>query len=177
MIMKLAFKWLGITTAILVSLESISVKASTPQIKTDLPSANLLAQMRRIPGQYLNNSGVSRVPILARSGGTPIIAVTLDGRKTFPMLVDTGATYTMITPEMARAIGFQPQGKQKIRVASGEVLEVPKGTIDSIQVGEAQTNNATILVGSVPLLGQNFLSAHNVIMAQNFIVFRPKLRR
>lgn len=170
------FKWLGITTAILVCLQSVSVKASTPQINADLPSVNLIAQMRRVFGQPLNNPAVSRVPILGHQGGTPIVAVTLDGQKAFPMLVDTGATYTMITPEMARAIGFKPQGKKRIKVASGEVLEMPTGTIDSIQVGEARTYNATVIVGSVPLLGQNFLSAHNVMIGQNFIVFRPKLR-
>ncbi len=174
--MKLTLKSLSITTAILlICLETNSVKASTLQLNTDLPSANLLAQMRR-PGQNLNNPGAFRVPILGRKSGIPIVAVTLDGQDTFPMLVDTGATYTTITPEMARAIGFKPQGKQKVRLASGEVMEMPRGTISSIQVGGSQTNNATILVGNVPLLGQNFLSEHNVMMGQNFIVFRPKLR-
>lgn len=87
--MKLTLKSLSITTAILlICLETNSVKASTPQLNTDLPSANLLAQMRR-PGQNLNNPGAFRVPIL---------------------------------------------------------------------------------------VGQNFLSEHNVMMGQNFIVFRPKLR-
>jgi predicted aspartyl protease len=175
--MKLTFKLLGITTAILVCLEAVNVKASTPQINSDLPSVNLLAQIRRFPRQPLNNPGGFRVPILGRRSGIPVIAVTLDGQETFPMMVDTGASTTMITPEMARAIRFRPQGKESVRVASGQVLEVPVGRISSIQVGGATTNNVEVWVGNTPLLGQNFISQYNLVMAQDFIVFRPKLRR
>jgi len=175
--MKLTFKSLSITTAILlICLEPSSVKAGIPEIKTDVPNLNLLAQMRR-PGQNLNSPGAFRVPILARKGGIPVIAVTLDGQETFPMMVDTGASTTMITPEMARAIRFRPQGKERVRVASGQVLEVPVGRISSIRVGAATTNNVEVWVGSMPLLGQNFISQYNLIMGQDFVVFRPKLRR
>lgn len=174
--MKLRFKLLGITTAILVCLEAVSVKASTPQIGSDLPNINLLAQIRRFPRQPLNNLGAFRVPILGRKGGIPIVAVTLDGQETFPMMVDTGASVTMITPEMARSIRFRPQGKERIKVASGEVLDVPTGRISSIQVGGATINNFEVLVGNMPLLGQNFISQYNLVVAQDFIVFRPKRR-
>jgi hypothetical protein len=63
-----------------------------------------------------------------------------------------------------------------VRVASGEVVEMPRGTISSIQVGGAKTSEVTVLVGSLPLLGQNFISEYNLMMGQDFIVFRPKLR-
>lgn len=173
--MKLTFKLLGMTTAIFVCLESVSVKASTPQI-SNVPSINLLAQMRRFPRQPLNNLSAFRVPILGRKGGIPIVAVTLDGQETFPMLLDTGASVTMITPEMAQSIRFRPQGKERVRVASGQVLEVPTGRISSIQVGGVTTNNFEVVVGNMPLLGQNFISQYNLVVAQDFIVFRPKLR-
>jgi len=92
------------------------------------------------------------------------------------MLVDTGASIMTITPDMAKAISFRAQGTQRVRVASGEVVEMPRGTISSIQVGGAQTSDVTVLVGSLPLLGQNFISEYNLMMGQDFIVFRPKLR-
>lgn len=175
--MKFTFKWLGISTAtLLICLEAASVKASTPPTRTDVPNVNLLAQLRRFPGRPLNNQGAFRVPILGRKAGIPIVAVTLDGGQTFPMLVDTGASITTITPDMAKAISFRAQGKQRVRVASGEVVEMPRGTISSIQVGGAKTSDVTVLVGSLPLLGQNFISEYNLMMGQDFIVFRPKLR-
>jgi hypothetical protein len=35
----------------------------------------------------------------------------------------------------------------------------------SIRAGEAESNNLTVLVGSTPLLGQNFFSDYNVTIA------------
>jgi aspartyl protease family protein len=92
------------------------------------------------------------------------------------MLVDTGASITTITPQMARAIRFRAQGSERVRVGSGEVIEMPRGRISSLRAGEAQSNNLTVLVGSTPLLGQNFFSDYNVTLAQDFIVFRRRLR-
>jgi aspartyl protease family protein len=77
---------------------------------------------------------------------------------------------------MARAIRFRAQGSQRIRVGSGEVIEMPRGRISSICVGEAESNNLTVLVGSTPLLGQNFFSDYNVTISQDFIVFRRRVR-
>lgn len=164
--MKLTFKWLGITTAaLLVCLEAVSVEARTQQsLKTDsVPNPELLAQ--KFPRQVLISQRVFRVPIRARRGGIPVIDVTLNDQQTFPMLVDTGASITTITPQMARAIGFRAQGSERVRVGSGEVIEMPRGRISSIRAGEAESNNLTVLVGSTPLLGQNFFSNYNVTLA------------
>ena len=175
--MKLTFKWLGITTAaLLICLEAVSVEARTQQsLKTDsVPNLELLAQ--RSPRQLLMNQRVFRVPIRDRRGGIPVIDVTLNDQQTFPMLVDTGASITTITPQMARAIRFRAQGSERVRVGSGEVIEMPRGRISSLRAGEAQSNNLTVLVGSTPLLGQNFFSDYNVTIAQDFIVFRRRVR-
>jgi aspartyl protease family protein len=122
------------------------------------------------------NQRVFRVPIRDRRGGIPVIDVTLNDQQTFPMLVDTGASITTITPQMARAIRFRAQGSERVRVGSGEVIEMPRGRISSLRAGEAESNNLTVLVGSTPLLGQNFFSDYNVTIAQDFIVFRRRVR-
>lgn len=179
--MKDTFKYIGITAAtLLISLEAVSVDAHTQQsLKANsVPNVELLAQIGQ--GQFLRrNLGdrrMFRVPIQGRSGGIPIVAVTLNGEKTFPMLVDTGASITTITPAMARAVGVRPQGKVRVTVANGQVVEIPRGRISSIHVGDAQLNDFTVLVGDVPLLGQNFFSEYNVTVGRDFIVFRQRLR-
>lgn len=177
--MQQIYKWLGITTAaVLICLEAANANARTQQsLRTDsLPNLNQLAQARRYPQGMLGSQDVIRARILERRGGIPIIGVTLNGDRTFPMLVDTGASITIITPAMARAIDFRPQGKEKIRIASGDVIEMPRGRLSSISVGNAQSNDITVLVGSAPLLGQNFFRDYNVTIAENFVVFRRKLR-
>jgi predicted aspartyl protease len=173
--MKRTFGWLGITTAALaIYLGAPSLAANNQQsLRTDsVPTVDLLAQR----GVYSGSPRIIRVPIEGRTGGIPIIAVTLNGQRTFPMMVDTGASLTIITPQMARAIGFRQEGSEKIRVANGDIEEMPRGRISSIRVGDAEMRNFTVLVGSAPLLGQNFFSEYNVTVAQNFVVFRQRAR-
>lgn len=174
--MKNAFGWLGFTTAaILISLQGVSAATDTQQsLKINsLPNGELVAQQQRFPGRNFGRG--FRVPILDRAGGIPIVAVTLNGEK-FPMLLDTGASMTMITEKMARSSGFRQQGTERVRVADGRVKEVRKGTISSINVGNLQMNNFEVLVGEVPLLGQNFFGEYNVTIAQDFVVFRERMR-
>ena len=173
--MKRTFGWLGITTAALaIYLGAPSLAANNQQsLRTDsVPTVDLLAQR----GVYSGSPRIIRVPIEGRTGGIPVIAVTLNGQKTFPMMVDTGASLTIITPQMARAIGFRQEGSEKIRVANGDIVDMPRGRISSIRVGDAEIRNFTVLVGSAPLLGQNFFSEYNVTVAQNFVVFRQRAR-
>ena len=47
------------------------------------------------------NDGVFRVPIKRRSGKTPVIDVTFNGNQVFEMILDTGASGTLITQQMA----------------------------------------------------------------------------
>lgn len=174
--MKNAFGWLGFTTAAaLVCIQGASVAADTQQSLNlnSIPNGELLAQQQRFPGRNFGKG--FRVPILDRTGGIPIVAVTLNGEK-FPMLLDTGASMTMITEKMARASGFRQQGTERVRVADGRVKEVKKGTISSIKVGDVEMNNLSVLIGEVPLLGQNFYGEYNVTIAQDFVVFRERVR-
>lgn len=120
------------------------------------------------------NSRVFQVPIKRRQGGTPIIDVTFNGQKTFEMFLDTGASQTTITPQMADALRFVPTGTERARVASGDVIEFPMGRIASIAVGGAVVNNPLVSVGAVPLLGQNFLGGYDITIKQNVVEFHVR---
>jgi predicted aspartyl protease len=122
----------------------------------------------------VNNTGVFQVPIKRRQGGTPVIDVTFNGRRTFEMLVDTGASFTKITPQMATAIGFVATGSQQFQIANGEFIQSPVGRVASISVGGAVVSNATVSVGAVPLLGQNFFNNYDVTIRRNVIEFRVR---
>lgn len=177
--MKRTFGLLGIITAALaIYLGAPSLAANNQQsLRTDsVPTVDLLAQNRRPGGGYSGTPRMIRVPIEGRTGGIPIIAVTLNGQRTFPMMVDTGASLTIITPQMARAIGFRQEGSEKIRVANGDIEDMPRGRISSIRVGDAEIRNFTVLVGSAPLLGQNFFSEYTVAVGQNAVIFRQRAR-
>ncbi len=175
--MKPTFGWLCLTTAtLLIGLESVSFAADHQPIqRTDsVPSIDLVAQ-RRLERRLDRAQQGFRVPIHGRVAGIPVIPVTL-GNRTFPILVDTGATVTTITPEMAKAAGFRREGMVKVTLGNGDVVEMPKGRISSIAIVDTVINKFKVIVGSTPLLGQNFFGGYNVTIGQNAVVFRERRR-
>jgi predicted aspartyl protease len=116
---------------------------------------------------------IAQIPIQERRGGTPVIAVSLKGqhsRKTFPMLFDTGATGTLITKEMADAIGVAIVGQTRAKIADGSVVTLPVGYITAIEVGGLRKEGIPVAIGgSVGLLGQDFYGEYGIAMGSHVI--------
>lgn len=178
--MKNIFKWLGLTSASLcISLAAASIAANSQPspFRDSRPSVNLLTQYRRSPGQGgFGGQQMIRVPIEDRAGGIPVVAVTFNGNRRFPMLLDTGASITTITPEMAKALKFRQEDTISVQLANGQNHKVPVGRIPSIEVGGYVINNFEVAVTGSPLLGQNFYNRFNMTIRENFVFLRPKLR-
>ncbi len=121
---------------------------------------------------------VYRAPIKRRAGGTPVIDVTFNGNQTFDMIVDTGASGTVITPSMAQALGVQVVGKTKVNTASQTGVEVSLGYVHSIAVGGAVVKEVIVAIGSdaldVGLLGHDFFDDFDVTVKQDVVEFRRR---
>lgn len=120
------------------------------------------------------NPKVFKAKIKRRESGVPVIDVTFNGKQKFEMLLDTGASQTMITQEMANSLGVVPSGTEKFSVASGEVIESPVGSVASIKVGNATVNEAMVSIGASPLLGQNFFGGYDVIIRRDVVEFHAQ---
>lgn len=116
---------------------------------------------------------VAQIPIQERHGGTPVVSVTMKGQKasqTFPMLFDTGATGTLITAEMAHALGVVIVDETQARIADGSVVTLPIGYITSIEVGGLRKEGMLVAIGgNVGLLGQDFYGEYGIAMGSNVI--------
>jgi len=113
-----------------------------------------------------------RVPIKSRRGNTPIIEVTFNGNQTFDMILDTGATGTVITQEMATALKVKPAATIKAQVADGSIVMFPVGFVDSIAVNGAVVNRLPVAIApQIPLglLGNDFLSGYDVKIKRDTI--------
>ena len=103
----------------------------------------------------------------ARNGNVVIVPVTLNNRQTVNLVVDTGASYTLISQSLARDLDIDLTRNRKtmpFHTANG-VVEAPLTTIDSITVGGMEIKNLTAAVHDATpdihasgLLGLNFLS-------------------
>lgn len=117
--------------------------------------------------------------IKRRSGGTPVIDVTFNGTQQFEMIVDTGASGTVITQETAAALGVVPVGKAKANTASARAVEFPIGYVDSISVGEAVVTDVPVAIATsvdleIGLLGHDFFGDYDVTIKRDVVEFRPR---
>ncbi|OKH38152.1 hypothetical protein NIES2119_11395 [[Phormidium ambiguum] IAM M-71] len=122
---------------------------------------------------------VLRVPIKRREFGTLVIDVTLTNtniKQTFEMMLDTGASGTAITQEMAARLKVESFAVAKVSTAAGAAL-IGVGCLDAVQVGGASLKNVPVGIPpglSIGLLGQDFFSRYDMTIKDNFVEFRVR---
>lgn len=130
------------------------------------------------PSQARSEGGGFLVPITRRAGGTPVINVTFNGTQSFEMIVDTGASGTLITRQMAAALRIVPVGEARVDTASARNVSFPLGYVNSIQVGSAIATNMIVAVAGpdlgIGLLGHDFFGDYDVTIRQNEVEFRAR---
>lgn len=137
------------------------------------------------PKQIISSTGVIKqdqevftAPIKRRVGGTPMVEVTFNGGQRFEMIVDTGATGTVITQQMANALKIVAVGKAKANTASSRAVEFPVGFVESMEVGGVRVNKVPVAIAGaeleIGLLGHDFFGNYDVTIKRNVIEFRPQ---
>ncbi|WP_017653984.1 retropepsin-like aspartic protease family protein [Fortiea contorta] len=121
---------------------------------------------------------VISVPIKRRIGGTPIIEVTFNGEQHFEMIVDTGASGTVITQDMASVLGVVPVGKAKANTASSRAVEFAIGYVNSMAVAGVAVNQVPVAIAGseleTGLLGHDFFGNYDVTIKRHVVEFRPQ---
>jgi predicted aspartyl protease len=116
---------------------------------------------------------VAQIPIQRRQGGTPVVGVTLRGSagsQTFPMLFDTGATGTLITAQMAQAVGVTVVGQTQARIADGSVVTLPIGVVNAVELGGLRREQVRVAIGGTyGLLGQDIYGQYGIGIGSHMI--------
>ncbi|MFB2739500.1 retropepsin-like aspartic protease family protein [Umezakia ovalisporum] len=116
--------------------------------------------------------------IKRRIGGTPIVEVTFNNRQKFEMILDTGASSTVITPEMADVLGVVPVGTTKANTASARTVEFPIGYVDSMAVAGVTVNRVAVAIAGpeleTGLLGHDFFGNYDVTIRRDVVEFSPQ---
>ena len=125
-----------------------------------------------------SQGSVFRAPIVRRAGGTPVVRVTFNGNQTFEMIVDTGASGTVITQPMARALNITPVGSTNVATASSRSATFLLGYVNSLEVSGARSQNLLVAIAgpelSTGLLGHDFFGNYDVTVRQNVVEFRER---
>ncbi|TAE54418.1 MAG: hypothetical protein EAZ88_09140 [Oscillatoriales cyanobacterium] len=176
-----------VSVAILVGLGSVgsgNVNAHSHQ-----PETKVMALVPLVSSQQPSNPGaqppanqpasggnqkVFQAKIKRRAGGTPVIDVVFNGNKTFEMIVDTGASGTLITQRMATALGVRQVGTGRAGIADGSIVEFPIGLVRSIRVGGAAIQNVEVAIAKqmeIGLLGHDFFGNYDVKIKKDVVEF------
>ena len=116
--------------------------------------------------------GIYRAAIKYYSSGIPVVDVTFNGRERFEMMVDTGASATMITESMAQRLRIKTVGSVEAMTPSGRT-QFNVGYIDSMVVGGGSLQSFPVAIGPVALLGHDFFGDCNISIKrdQNIVEF------
>ena len=122
------------------------------------------------------NSGVFLVKIKRRDANIPVIEVTFNGKQKFDMMVDSGASRTVITPAMAAALGVVAKGTVQAQTPNG-VATFSLGNVTSIEAGGLAIKDVVVPISpalNVGLLGHDFFGDKDVTIKQDVIEFRSR---
>ncbi len=122
---------------------------------------------------------------LARSGNQFIVTASLDGQHEIRLLIDTGASMTIVAPQVLEDLGYVLGGQiGRFSTANGEV-DAPLIGIQSLAVGDQVVSPVT--VGAIALsgrgepvdglLGMNFLQKFKFSLDQQRSVLELHQRR
>lgn len=118
-----------------------------------------------------------RIPIKRRDGGIPVIEVTFNNNYTYEMLLDTGASLTLITKQMADELGLSNDGNARFglfQMADGANVELQVSRIESVSVSQAIVNDVDVAIAEhtpIGLLGQNFFGRYDLRILEDEIEF------
>jgi predicted aspartyl protease len=159
----------------IISIDAIPNNAASPSNSLSQPSRS---SSSRVAGLPQGGGDVFRAPIVRRAGGTPVVMVTFNGNQTFEMIVDTGASGTVITQPMARAMNVTPVGSTSVATASERNATFLLGYVRSVEVGGARSQNLLVAIAgpelSTGLLGHDFFGNYDVTVRQNVVEFRER---
>jgi len=146
-----------------------------------LVGANLRAIHSRLTGTpnfaaTVGTDGRYEAPIVRSLYGIPVIDVTFNDQ-TFPMMVDTGASGTLITQPMAAALEVRPIGQMVSSTANGNAT-FDVGYVRSIEIDGAKIYNIPVAVGlpdlEIGLLGHDFFKYFDMVIRQDVVEFHPR---
>lgn len=152
-------------------------KANDPGGCFMVTSSGRTISLGKLCGVTQPNTGLFRVPIKRRSGKTPVIDVTFNGNQVFEMIVDTGASGTLITEEMAKALNIRPSGTINASIADGSEVQFKTGILETIAVSGAVVNNVEVAIApkaDIGLLGHDFFDNYDIKILANVIEFQRR---
>jgi aspartyl protease family protein len=132
------------------------------------------------PLKTQKSSALGHLAIKRRDNGVPVVDVLFNQRKSFEMLVDSGASMTVITRPMATALGITAAhivDSITVKTANGQT-NMPIVYLSSVSVAGLTTQQVPVAIAGpdmeIGLLGQDFLQRYDVNLRNSHIEFHDR---
>jgi predicted aspartyl protease len=129
--MKHLLKVLGLVLTSLVS--SAKADPPAPQRPPDLPAPSL-----RLSGELV------LVP-MQLFGGRPQVEALVNGKKSYPFILDTAAARGRIPLQMVEELGLEPIGEAGVRSGVGEPVRVKLYKLDTLKLEGVEIRNLVVV--------------------------------
>jgi clan AA aspartic protease (TIGR02281 family) len=118
---------------------------------------NISALQPNVSNGSVQQDRAVEVPFMSRNDNSMAVPVLIDKKYMASFLVDTGASYTVITPRFAQKAGIQVTAETPritLMTANGRV-EAPFVTIPTLSLGEIEVHNVKAVIQDIS--GGDFL--------------------
>ncbi len=121
------------------------------------------------------------VPIQT-NGSAVIVPVVLNRAVQTNMILDTGASFTVVSQDLAGRLGLKPTRRISLVTANG-TIGAPMAPLGSLKVGDAEVANLTVVIqdfSPIPtlggLLGLDFISRYHISIdsRRQLLVLAPR---
>jgi aspartyl protease family protein len=132
------------------------------------------------PIKTQQSSSLGQLAIKRREHGVPVVDVLFNRRKSFEMLVDSGASMTVITRPMAAALGITTAhivDSITVKTANGQT-NMSIVYLSAVTVAGLTTQQVPVAIAGpdmeIGLLGQDFLQRYDVNLRSSRIEFHDR---
>jgi clan AA aspartic protease (TIGR02281 family) len=117
------------------------------------------------------------LPIVSKNNNVPVIEVVINGRDRIQMMLDTGASKTLLTKGVAERLKLASRGKTIAKTANGNA-EFDTVQLDSLEFGQGKVTNLTVAVGdnnlNYGLLGHDVYKGYDITLTEDSVHFKKR---
>jgi clan AA aspartic protease (TIGR02281 family) len=157
----------------------VAQNSKNPLIAQMARDSLLQLQTVKVDPSHLKRQSTAEVALLPQYDHTFVVPATVNRRYLATFLIDTGASYTVITPKMAASLGITIAADSPtvpVTTANG-ILHAPVVRLNHVSLGGLQVDNVDAVVtelGDSPqlsgLLGMSFFQGMDLSFKQDRLV-------
>lgn len=152
---------------------NVAVSHTNPVISSSAREILFRLRQQEIPNVWIT------VPLLASRHNQLLVSAGMNRQTVGMFIIDTGASYTMITPRTAEKLGIQvtPETPHISLTTANGPIRVPKVRLKHLTIGELERQNILVVIHDIGpdpllagLLGMNFFEDVDFSVRENHLM-------